>query len=48
MESLEALVNDPIIKLFIVVIVFFGVMDVFKTILGWVWKQLGGKDEDFR
>ena len=48
MESLEALVNDPIVKLLIVVIVFIGVMDAFKTALDWVWKKLGGKDEDFR
>ena len=45
MESLDALIEDPVIQLLIIVIIAVGVFDTFKFILNWVWKKLGGKDD---
>ena len=46
MESLDALLEDPIIQLLMFVILFVCVMDAFKFALLWVYKMLGGRDED--
>mgnify|MGYP003155258419 CR=1 FL=1 len=45
MESLNALLEDPVIQLVIIVIIAVGVFDAFKFALSWVWKKLGGKEE---
>tara|TARA_Y100001970_G_C14172929_1_gene825199 strand:- start:799 stop:945 length:147 start_codon:yes stop_codon:yes gene_type:complete len=48
MESLDALLEDPVIQLLLMVIVAVGVFDAFKFAMSWVWKKLGGKDEEFK
>jgi len=45
-KQLETIVEDPIIQLLLAVIVFYGVMDTFRFILMWVWRKLGGSDDD--
>ena len=48
MKSLESLIDDPIIQLLIMVIIAIGVFDAFKFALEWVWKKLGGGDDEVR
>jgi len=45
MESLDALLEDPVIQLLLLVVVAVGVFDAFKFAMAWVWKKLGGKDD---
>ena len=42
MRELEEVVNDPIVQLFILVVIAVGVFDAFKLVLSWLWKKLGG------
>ena len=46
MKPVEALLDDPIIQLLIIVIIAIGVFDAFKFALSWVWKKIGGKDDE--
>jgi len=48
MTPLDELIADPVVQLVVCIVLFIGIMDAFKTALDWVWKKLGGKDEDFR
>ena len=45
MESLDALLDDPVIQLLLLVIVAVGVFDAFKFAMAWVWKKLGEKND---
>jgi hypothetical protein len=46
MKQLESFLSDPLVQFVIFFVVLFGVYDTFKFTLNWVWKQLGGEDED--
>ena len=46
MESLDALLEDPIIQLLLFVIVAVGVFDAFKFAMAWTWKKLGGNEDE--
>ena len=37
---------DPLIQLVIIVTIAVGVYDMLKFILAWIWKKLGGKEDD--
>ena len=43
---IEELVNDPIVQLLIFVILVIGVFDACKFALSFIWKLLGGKDDE--
>ncbi len=45
MKTIDAILDDPVIQLVIIVIVTIGVFDAFKFALSWVWKKIGGHDE---
>tara|TARA_B100000131_G_C17874147_1_gene515490 strand:- start:491 stop:634 length:144 start_codon:yes stop_codon:yes gene_type:complete len=47
MEPLNAILEDPVLQLFFFVVLAVGVFDAFKFAMMWVWKKLGGKDEDW-
>ncbi len=46
MKSIEYFLQDPVVQLFITVAGAFFVYDVLKFILEWVWKKLGGQDDE--
>ena len=46
MTPLEELIEDPIIQLVLIIIVSIGVFDAFKFALNWVWKKIGGHDDE--
>jgi len=43
---LEEIIEDPVVQLLIIVIVAVGVFDAFKFALAWIWKKMGGHDEE--
>ncbi len=45
MTPVEEIIEDPIVKLLIILVITIGVYDAFKFALSWVWKKLGGKDD---
>tara|TARA_B100000700_G_C14766373_1_gene724575 strand:+ start:68 stop:211 length:144 start_codon:yes stop_codon:yes gene_type:complete len=45
-NGIEIFLEDPIIQLVLLVIAGICIFDAFKFILLWVWKMLGGKEEE--
>ncbi len=46
MEALDALLDDPIIQFLLIVIIAVGVFDSFKFVMNWIWRKLGGKEDE--
>ena len=46
MRMIEELISDPIVQLLIFVILVIGVFDACKFALSFVWRLLGGKDDE--
>ena len=45
-QPIEALIEDPIIKLLILAVVVVGVVDAFKFAMSWIWKKVSDKKDD--
>ncbi len=46
MNSVETFLSDPIIQLVVFVVLLVGTYDACKFTLAWVYKKLGGDDEN--
>jgi len=46
MTPIEEIVNDPVVKLLIILVISVGVYDAFKIVLEWIWRKLGGKNDE--
>ena len=46
MTPFEEIINDPVVQLLILVVIAVGVFDAMKLALSWIWKLLGGKQDE--
>ena len=42
MTPLEEIIEDPVVKLLIIVVLAVGIFDAFKFALSWVWRKIKG------
>jgi len=43
---LEEMAQDPVVQLLVILFVTIGTYDALKFALSWVWKKLGGEEDE--